>query len=371
MRHQVQRLAPHWLFPFLRRAFYRVRRYPPATLQSFPKLFGDVNTFNRIEAREVILPEVAGMAVISRAAHLATEAYRVPEDFTAILPHVHYCPTNNVVLTPAKEILAESLNTGRLDNLDQRALYARHIQHVQGYATILRSRYNNYYHSVVDNFPRLLSLHKFPVSELADIQLLHPGRLTQAEEFFLPRVCPPNVRVVRMEEGCLYDVEHLIFTPFKTRRFAGYLPAEYVDFIRSNILPQRPSKRCNRILISRERAKMRRIENHGEVAAELGEHGFREVVLEELSIEEQIELFFDAEFVVGAHGSGLVNVLFSKDIHVLELFPATYVVPHYYYLSKSVGHRYSYWCGDQNSRDAGAFRVDASGVLQQLRRAGA
>ncbi|HET6566637.1 MAG TPA: glycosyltransferase family 61 protein [Rhodothermales bacterium] len=358
------------MFQLLRRAFYRVRRYPPAQLQHFSRLFGHLEIFNRVGERQISLPEVAEMALIEQAAYLRGDTYRVPEDYAAVLPRAQYCPTNNVVLTSSKEILSESLNTGTLNNLDMRALYTRRVRRVPGYAAVLRSRYNNYYHSVVDNFPRLLALHQSPFADLAEIKLLCPRGLTDAEAYFLPRLCPPNVKVVQVEEGSLYDVEHLIFTPFKTRRFAGYLPPAYVDYIRSNFVPKRASRRGKRILISRERARMRRIENHDELVAKLAEHGFREVVLEELPIEQQIALFFDAEAVVGAHGSGLVNVLFSQDIHVVELFPARYVVPHYFYLSKSVGHRYSYWCGDRNLRDAATFHVDVPAVLKLLCRAG-
>ena len=54
-----------------------------------------------------------------------------------------------------------------------------------------------------------------------------------------------------------------------------------------------------------------------------------------MSIAEQIELFYDADYVIGVHGAGLVNIIFSSQINVLEIFPTSYVIPHYFYLSKS------------------------------------
>ncbi len=46
--------------------------------------------------------------------------------------------------------------------------------------------------------------------------------------------------------------------------------------------------------------------------------------LESLAFTEQVELFRDAEIVVGASGSGLANLVFcSKGTKVIELFPTS------------------------------------------------
>ncbi len=74
----------------------------------------------------------------------------------------------------------------------------------------------------------------------------------------------------------------------------------------------------------------------------LSQYGFKKYILENLPITEQIELFYDADFVIGTHGAGLSNLVFSRKARVLELFPTGYILPHYYYLSKSTNNNYAY-----------------------------
>ena len=84
-----------------------------------------------------------------------------------------------------------------------------------------------------------------------------------------------------------------------------------------------------------------------------------------MSIEEQIELFYDAKFVMGTHGAGLSNLIFSSNIQVLELFPMKEISPYYYYLSKVVENNYNYWCGNANSFNAN-FYVDINIITRYL-----
>ncbi len=69
----------------------------------------------------------------------------------------------------------------------------------------------------------------------------------------------------------------------------------------------------------------RRLANHGELAdalfARFG-NAFRSVVLEGLPPLEQARLFYNAELVVGEHGAGLCNLVFSRPAtDVVELGP--------------------------------------------------
>ena len=102
--------------------------------------------------------------------------------------------------------------------------------------------------------------------------------------------------------------------------------------------------------------------------------GFDEYVVEDLSHQEQIELFNGANVVVGAHGAGLTNVLFSKETRVVELFPYSWMpYPYYFYLCKSLGHPYR-WVWGETEKDSYPhpeyFRVDMDEVLDALRTLG-
>jgi|SRR5690625_1477350 len=106
------------------------------------------------------------------------------------------------------------------------------------------------------------------------------------------------------------------------------------------MLPERPSNRNRRILISRENASHRHITNFAEIESLLAAYGFETIAPDKLSFEQEIELFYDAQIVVGAHGSGLANVVFSDKASVVNIFPTKFMIPHIYRISKSLGHDY-------------------------------
>jgi hypothetical protein len=97
-------------------------------------------------------------------------------------------------------------------------------------------------------------------------------------------------------------------------RALAWFRARAVD----EVPPQASSPR--RILVSRRRAPGRRIVNEHEVSALLADRGFVTICPEELSFVRQVQLFSEAEVVVGAHGGGLANIVFALDLKLIELF---------------------------------------------------
>jgi Glycosyltransferase 61 len=77
-----------------------------------------------------------------------------------------------------------------------------------------------------------------------------------------------------------------------------------------------------RLFVSRSLVKQRHMSNEAELLPVLARHGFETVHPQTLSLSEQIELFANAEVVVGSWGSGLTNLIFSPPgTIVLELQP--------------------------------------------------
>jgi capsular polysaccharide biosynthesis protein len=115
--------------------------------------------------------------------------------------------------------------------------------------------------------------------------------------------------------------------------------------------------------------------NEDELFEALKPYGFKKYFLEDLSMDAEIELFYDADYVVGIFGAGLTNMIFSDQIKILELFPSEFVEPNYYYLAKSLGHTYGYYNGYCNEPEeklnsrAGRridFIVNVSAVVESL-----
>jgi capsular polysaccharide biosynthesis protein len=88
-----------------------------------------------------------------------------------------------------------------------------------------------------------------------------------------------------------------------------------------------------RVLISRADFGRREIANRDEVEASLAARGFVTYELVRMSVTEQAALFAQAEHVVGVHGAGLVNMLFSNNCKITEIF-GVILKPSYYYLSQ-------------------------------------
>lgn len=117
-----------------------------------------------------------------------------------------------------------------------------------------------------------------------------------------------------------------------------------------------------RILISRADADRRRIVNRDELEDTLSSRGFETYIPGELSFEEQVELFSQAETVVAPHGAGLANLLFATDCTVVEIFGRK-TKPTFFMLSASMGHTYGLVRATERGKD---IRVSPSKVVNML-----
>src|SRR5439155_8720213 len=87
--------------------------------------------------------------------------------------------------------------------------------------------------------------------------------------------------------------------------------------------------------------------NLNEVLDTCHRYGFRPVDTSRMSLSEQIDLFGRAGYVIGAHGAGLMNLLFQRGapLSLLELFPDSpssigWIMAHYFYLCRALGFGY-------------------------------
>ena len=318
--------------------------------------------------RRVPTPETAGMTIEPINAHLAGPVYTAPRVRTALIPDLRYCPTNHCLVAPNGTVVLESTGPGaRPVPLDLNAL-RRPTERIDGIATPLRCFFNDFYHLLVDNLSRVDLLNRAYFRSLPSISLLCPGGLTELEAYVVKPLLPPNVTVRSVDPGVLYQPDRMLVNTFITCRASGYLRGPFVQRLHRHFdVPARPTSPAARIVISRRKAtKGRHIVNEAALMNRLRPLGFRAYVLEDMPIEEQMALFRRAEMVIGAHGAGLSHLLFAPRTRVLELFATRFVVPHYFLLAKSLGHRYAYLTGTESHQDAN-FAVDVDEVEQQVR----
>ena len=166
----------------------------------------------------------------------------------------------------------------------------------------------NYYHLLIDCLPRiLLSLDVDPrarilVTEFQAARLRRvPGELLlQIAEIFNFK---DNLEVI---QGDLLHLERAI-VPTLPVRFIG--PTLRIF---QNIAGQVKTDARRLVYVSRKLATARRVLNEEQVVDTVRSFGFETVCLEELQLREQIRLFREAEAVIGPHGAGLANIVFSK-----------------------------------------------------------
>lgn len=122
-----------------------------------------------------------------------------------------------------------------------------------------------------------------------------------------------------------------------------------------------------KIFLTRNKSRIRFVNNKDEIEEIARQYGFEIVDADNLSLQQQIELFGETRYLVGIHGAGLTNVLYRKNapLHLLELLPQDYLQPHYFWISKGMGHSYSCLVGSRSSYNT-SFYVDPKKFEEKL-----
>jgi len=128
-----------------------------------------------------------------------------------------------------------------------------------------------------------------------------------------------------------------------------------------------------RLYVSREKARRRRVTNEPELWNWLKSRGFVKLCPEDLSWAEQIQVFRHAKVVVGPHGAGLANLAFcAAGTKVVELFHRSYINSCYWRLSSVRGLEYVPITAEGDApleMNIRANRLDFSVQVDQIARA--
>jgi Glycosyltransferase 61 len=165
---------------------------------------------------------------------------------------------------------------------------------------------SNYFHWMFEALGGLLIARKFlPRDGRVVVRLgLEPF---EAETLAAVGIAPDSVFVLPPDRVVHFPELYVLPRPFRKSA-----PAPIVASALRGLAQVRPdSAGPRRLYVTRSMASRRRIVNHDEVLVTLERHGFSEVAAEGLSVSEQIALFAQAEAVIGVHGAGLANAVFS------------------------------------------------------------
>ena len=166
-----------------------------------------------------------------------------------------------------------------------------------------------YWHKMQDGIPALYlaELAGFDFNKI-DHFIIQDKQIDRNSIF--TRLGIPLEKQVRLyEESDSYECEELIFSSWYDRKGNWYK-----DYLIEKIKPKRIVNRTfpTKIYLSRSRVNTRRVLNEEAIVNLLDRYGFVCVHNEDLSTDEQIQLFENATHIISCHGSQLTNIIFCK-----------------------------------------------------------
>jgi capsular polysaccharide biosynthesis protein len=164
------------------------------------------------------------------------------------------------------------------------------------------------------------------------------------------------------------EVERLWFaTPAGQTGFGSRDLLKKVSARLRNHFETKTHKNRRGIFVSRAKSRCRRFTNEPDVLAYLKEHNFEKIFCEDLSISQQIEVFWNASKVLAPHGGGLTNIMFCNTGCVVgELqFPQKLYTNHYWMLAQQFDLFYSRLEARKVDLASGEYDLEANlGVIE-------
>lgn len=225
----------------------------------------------------------------------------------------------------------------------------RSRRRIVGRHASLVSQFGGYFHWLTEALPRIAVLRRLGLGELP---LIVPPALTPVGRESLERLGIDSW--IPYEDGVTPDVLVWPRPPGHT----GHPPRWASLWLREQVVGPHAPPADARLYVSRRDARSRRVVNEDEVVGRLRRHGFDVVQPERLTFGEQAELFARAAVVVGPHGGGNANVLFSSGATLVEFFEPGYVNGCFYSLNQALGRPYWYLLGEREAQSDIRVPVD-------------
>ena len=189
---------------------------------------------------------------------------------------------------------------------------------------------NNHYHWILNWLPRLFVAKTFPdaFGDLGNLKVcVHEGiSETYIQTLEMLGVKRSNLIFNSMFYG---NSKHFfrfkkLYLPtfFKNTQFSTFVRDSYLKFFTENSILKQDRNSPKLIYVSRqkEQRRKRRVVNNQEVEKCVKRFGFETIYAEDLSFEEQANLFYNADFVLGPHGAGIANIVFCRPKTKLLVF---------------------------------------------------
>lgn len=293
-------------------------------------------------------------------------SYSTGQDFVCALPDVSILGGEPLFFSSDNKFILECTKDNRkvlkkrLERIRYLALLSQYlagpVKELDYVFPLVRYNYQpSYYHWWVEDLSALRRLRYYE-----EQTGLNPTILIEHDP---PSWITESLAVLGFEEDRIHEYENefvrckeLILPSFNHHVPEDFRPnsEDYTwlrETARSNVSESGGYHTNSRLYISRELADQRRVTNRAEIMDVLRPLGFELVKLETKSVREQVRLFANAEIIVGPHGAGFTNVLFSDDALVVEFMPKNRRLAFFRNLCQTLGHQYGVIGCDQEGRD--------------------
>lgn len=195
---------------------------------------------------------------------------------------------------------------------------------------------NSYYHWILEYLPklRIVDLYEEKTGNKVEIIIKEDS----------PSFIKESLELLGYENQIIeWDGEPIaakraIFTQHRSWGYVGgFMPsAKDLNWVKENIRNSvdDTTETSENVYISRQEARCRKVANYSELSEKLREKDFNIHKLENISFEESIKILKNAKIVAGPHGAGLVNIIFTENAPLIELYPSDNEKTHFYLVSQ-------------------------------------
>lgn len=197
----------------------------------------------------------------------------------------------------------------------------------------------NHFHFTLEGLPRIFSLR---AAGLTHLPIVVSENLHDTQLEMLARLGYDRTKLIMLSEFGSAKFTRLYVPTLLSRGYA--LTSTGINFLRE-FLPQIPRRLDlpKRIYISRNKFGRRKIVNEDELMPLLRTHGFETFYPEQMTFPEQVQLFNNASVILSLEGSAMANLAFAEPgTRVGLINPVGLYVPHYYFVSAQLEHRFTY-----------------------------
>lgn len=301
-----------------------------------PEYVRDVMEFCTAETIEVGHPRSVGL--VPTDLRRMVREWHLIRPFVVVLEDVDLVGPNALPIAPDGAFVTEAVDGSALRATDA---LVRTVG--SGVAPVYRGtgrRYNTvvslagpwsreFFHWFAEYLPRLRPLERFERRTGTSPTLLLPPDPPRWLTASLDRLGVSSTRLAEWTGGrCSVDRLVVPSIPRQTRSTAppeGYVHSpSALEWVRDRLLAGVPYG-CrpdvgSRLYVSRANQPTRRVRNESDLMSIARKYGFEMVYPERWSLDEQLAAFAEADAVLGPHGAGLLNVIYSEGTALIELF---------------------------------------------------